>query len=161
MPWTVIDELGGLASRRQLIGARVDPDLLEVAAQSGRRILRVRKGWYAGAGEHPEVLRAWRVGGRLTCISAIAFHTAAAAPPPVLHVEVPGNTPRLRDPDLRRFRLAPDTPVVVHWARSIGPGDLRAVELDHALRIAAVCGVRAGSAGQAAAVSRSAASRIV
>ena len=142
----MIDLHGGLASRRELLESGVDPDMIDVSAWYGRRVVRVRKGWYARAGEHPDVIRAWRVGGRLTCVSALALHTDAR-PQPVLHIEVPASTARLRDPEDRRRSLPPGAPVVVHWARRPGPGDRRAVGLEHALRVATVCGTRSGSAG--------------
>jgi hypothetical protein len=165
-----IDQLGGLATRWQLRSFGISHDAIDVAAYYGRQVVRVRKGWYARADENREVIRACRVGGRLTCVSAIAFHDGSTAPP-VLHVEVPANSPRLRDPDRRRRSLGPDSPVVVHWARYPGPGDARAVTAEHAESVAARCGVHgagvprglaptAGQAAQAAASSESA-SRIV
>ena len=159
-----IEQCGGLASRWQLRSAGVSSDAIDVAAWYGRSIIRVRKGWYARADENREVIRACRVGGRLTCVSAIAFHDGSAAPP-VLHVEVPANTPRLHDPDNRRTPLGPDSAVVVHWTRHPGPGDARAVTASHAEAVAAVCGVHAagvprGPVAQAAAA-KSSASRIV
>lgn len=141
----VIDGQGGIASRRQLLAWGVDPGWIDVAAWYGRSVIRVRNGWFARPSENREVLRAWRVGGRLTCVSALAFHDGAEAGP-VLHVEVPGWSTQLRDPDDHRKRLRPDTAVVVHWARHRGPGTRRAVSPEHAEAVAAVCGVRAGAA---------------
>ncbi len=164
-----IERLGGVASRWQLRSRGVSADALDVAAWYGRSIIRVRKGWYARADENPDAIRACRVGGRLTCVSAIAFHDGSA-PPPALHVEVPANAPRLRDPDDPRKRLGPDSPVVVHWTRHPGPGDARAVTAAHAEAVAAACGVHAagvpgrtaqGRGRAQAASARSSASRIV
>ena len=158
-----IERFGGLASRWQLRSCGVSSDAIDVAAWYGRWIVRVRKGWYARADENRDAIRACRVGGRLTCVSAIAFHDGSTAPP-VLHVEVPANAPRLRDPDDARRRLGPESAVVVHWTRYPGPGDSRAVTTAHAEAVAAVCGVHAAGVprqgGQAAASSESA-SRIV
>ncbi len=137
-----IDECGGFASRWQLRSWGVSSDAIDVAAWYGRGIIRVRKGWYARADEDEEVIRAWRVGGRLTCVSAIAFHEGAPKPP-VLHVEVPANSPRLRDPDKRRRPLGPEAAVVVHWTRYPGPGNVRAVSVEHAELSASACGVHA------------------
>jgi hypothetical protein len=157
-----IERWGGAAYRWELRASGVSADLIDVAASYGRHIIRVRKGLYAAVGENPEVMRAWRCGGRLTCVSALAFHTGEIATP-ALHVEVPANAPRLRDPDDRRRRLGPDAAVVVHWARYPGPGDRRSVSVDHAEAVAAACGVRAGGVGRAgqAAAERASASRIV
>ncbi|HEY4152492.1 MAG TPA: hypothetical protein VGM38_04160 [Pseudolysinimonas sp.] len=158
-----IDRCGGLAARWQLRSCGVSSDAIDVAAYYGRWVIRVRKGWYARADENRDVIRACRVGGRLTCVSAIAFHEGSVSPP-TLHVEVPANSPRLRDPDRRRQALGPESPVVVHWTRYPGPGDARAVTAAHAEAVASRCGVHGAgvprSTPQAAASSESA-SRIV
>ncbi|MES1169244.1 MAG: hypothetical protein ABUL47_01000 [Leifsonia sp.] len=136
----VIDSHEGIASRRELMVNGLDPGWVELAAWYGRHVIRVRNGWFARAGERRDVVRAWRVGGRLTCVSAVAFHEGDE-PGPVLHVEVPANAARLRDPDDRRRRLPADAAVVVHWTRHPGPGSRRAVTADHAEAVAAHCGV--------------------
>ncbi|MEO6532253.1 MAG: hypothetical protein ABIO06_01635 [Pseudolysinimonas sp.] len=162
----VVDLQGGIVSRRQLRAWGVDHDAINVAAWYGRHLIRVRNGWFARPSENREVLRAWRVGGRLTCASALAFHDGVA-PGPVLHIEVPGWATQLRDPDNHRKRLGPEAAVVIHWARHPGPGTARAVTAEYAERVAAACGVRSGAVtrsarrpSQAAASSESA-SRIV
>ena len=158
---SVLDGLGGFASRRELEVNGVISGWVDVAVDY-RVIERVRQGWYARPGEHPEVVRAWRVGGRLTCVSAAAFHEGVAATP-VLHVEVRAGSAKLRDPDHARIRLGPDSPVLVHWTRYPGPGDRRSVTAEHAEAVAAVCGVHSAGVrplGQAA-VSSAWASRIV
>ena len=136
----VIDRYQGFASRGELVANGVDPGLIDVAVWYGRHVMRVRDGWYARPRERRDVIRAWRVGGRLTCVSAAEFH-AGIEPGPVLHVEVPRAAVRLRDPDDRRRRLSPDAAVVVHWTRHPGPGDRRAVSPAHAEAVAALCGV--------------------
>jgi hypothetical protein len=70
----IIDRSGGIASKRQLVAWGVDASWIDLAAWYGRHVIRVRHGWFARSTEHPEVIRAWRVGGRLTCVSALAFH---------------------------------------------------------------------------------------
>lgn len=144
-----IERRGGLASRRELIADGLDPELVDLCAWYGRHMVRVRAGWYARPGENREVTRAWRVGGRLTCASAIAFHEGAT-PPPALHVEVPANAARLRDPDDSHQPLGTNAAVVVHWTRYPGPGSRRAVSSEHAEAVASVCGVRAGAIGHRA-----------
>jgi hypothetical protein len=138
----VIERLGGIASKRQLVAWGVSSSWIDLAAWYGRRIIRVRHGWFAGIDEQPEVIRAWRIGGRLTCVSALAFHQGESTDPgPVLHVEVPQNACQLRDPDHAKRRLGPDAPVVIHWTRHPGPGTRRAVTREHAEQVAARCGV--------------------
>jgi hypothetical protein len=150
-----IDGLGGIVSRRQLLAWGVYPGTIDVAAWYGRSVIRVRKGWYARAGESPDVVRAWRVGGRLTCVSALAFHENADSGP-VLHIEVDAHSTQLRDPDNARKRLGPDAAVVLHWTRYPGPGDPRSVTEQHAEAVAAVCGTRGAGVAVAVAVGRSA-----
>ena len=145
----VIDRYQGLASRYELRANGVDAGLIDVAAWYGRHMIRVRDGWYARPTERRDVIRAWRVGGRLTCVSASEFH-AGIEPGPVLHVEVPRNAARLRDPDDRRRRLGPHAAVVVHWTRHPGPGDRRAVSQAHAEAVAARCGVHGAGLPRAA-----------
>jgi hypothetical protein len=151
--------LGGIARRSELEAAGVDPGEIDIAARYGRRLIRVRKGWYALWSEDAQVVRAWRVGGRLTCVSALAYHLNDP-PPPVLHVEVPATASRLRDPDRFRARLSASTAVVVHWVRPSAEGDRRAVGPKAALASAERCGVQSGPSRRQAAVTSSA-SRIV
>jgi len=67
-----LEDLGGFAKLREFESYGVDASLVALAAWYRRHLVMVRKGWYASPAEHPEVLRAWRVGGRLTCVSALA-----------------------------------------------------------------------------------------
>ena len=120
-----ITALGGLASMNELLFAGHWRELIEIGVQY-RKLIRVRKGWYCLAGEDASVVQAWRVGGRLTCLSAIAYHSGQEAPRD-LHVEVPANTARLHSPHDRRRLLHPTEHVVVHWARVRSAGNQRAV----------------------------------
>jgi very-short-patch-repair endonuclease len=112
-----IHRLGGIASAHELSLAGVTPGLLR-AAVANRSITRVRKGWYARSDADTDVLRAWRVGGRLACVSAAA-HRGLWVPGPrdVLHVSVPVTASRLRTPLSHRQRLAetPDANTHIHW----------------------------------------------
>jgi len=139
--WKALEGWGGLAARRELEAWGVDSGWITLSAGYGRKLVRVRHGWFARPDEPDAVLRAWRVGGRLTCVSALAFHDGQPALP-VLHVEVPANTARLHDPDVRGALLAPDAPVVLHWTRHPGPGSRRAVSAVHARAVAERCGSR-------------------
>ncbi|HEY4225805.1 MAG TPA: hypothetical protein VGM70_08330 [Pseudolysinimonas sp.] len=135
-----MEAFGGYASRAELVGFGVPDEWVRLTVWYGWTLVRIRRGWFARPGEREDVIRAWRVGGRLTCISAAAFHDGCE-PTPVLHVEVPANAGRLRDPDDPRRRLGPDAAVVVHWTRHPGPGDRHAVTAAHAEAVAAACGV--------------------
>jgi hypothetical protein len=140
-----IEALGGVASMAELLRRDHWREWIEIALRY-RSIQRVRKGWYASAGEPRQMVRAWRVGGRLACHSAIAYHLDEPEPR-MLHVEVLGNTARLRSPDNMRAPLTEGDEVIVHWARNPSPGGRRAVSLAAAQRQAAACADRSCSGG--------------
>ncbi|CAN5393364.1 type IV toxin-antitoxin system AbiEi family antitoxin domain-containing protein [soil metagenome] len=86
--------LGGFAHKRQLVarGAR-DIDLTR-AVRTGE-VVRVRRGWYTTERGSPSV-RAVRIGGRLTGISAIIAWGGWVLDRHPLHVSVADNAARLR-----------------------------------------------------------------
>ena len=61
------------------------------------------------------MLAAARVGGRLTCSSALALDGFWVKNGPHLHVAVDRNDCQLRSPSDSRRRLSRNDPVVVHW----------------------------------------------
>jgi very-short-patch-repair endonuclease len=116
-----IDELirqaGGLAPTWMLLRGRGTGYHLTRAIAAGR-IVRVRQGWYALPGTPDAHLRAWRVGGRLSCSIGAREHgiwTRSAQPP--LHVSVRPTQSRLRRADDHRAarRSDHDDDVTVHW----------------------------------------------
>jgi hypothetical protein len=130
-----IAALGGIAARRELLQRGNWRELITIALMY-RKIFRVRKGWYAAPGEHPDIVRAWRVGGRLACVSALAVYGVDEGDG-LLHVEVPPNAARPRHPDDANRRLGPDDDVVLHWESS--PGSRRLVSLHAAEAQARSC----------------------
>jgi very-short-patch-repair endonuclease len=144
----VVHELGGVAQKQQLVarGAR-DCDLTRAVRRG--EIIRVRKGWYTTlSADGPEV-RAVRVGGRLTGLSAIVSAGGWVLDSHTLHVSVPGNASRLRSPRNRFASFVAGTrrAVRVHWDRlavgqsgnatSVGLLDaLERVVLDEPLEVA-------------------------
>jgi predicted transcriptional regulator of viral defense system len=121
-----IENLGGVASLRELVRAGVPRDWVLMFAEYGL-IERVREGWYALHGNPPDLVEAWRIGGRLGCVSALAFYGFAAAPRQV-HVAVPANASRLRHGD-----------AIIHWSRTNLGGDRQAVGIGAAVRQASRC----------------------
>ena len=69
-------------------------------------IFRVRHGWYSIPGVDGRAVRAVRVGGRLTALSALETH-GIRVPRGALSIAVPPNANRLRSPTDRRSRLRP------------------------------------------------------
>ena len=111
-----VESLGGFAQKQQLVrlGAR-DRELTR-AVKSGL-VVRVRNGWYSTLPESDQRLRALRVGGRLTGLSAIVAMGGWVMSSQVLHVAVNENAGRLRTPHNRRRRLDSRVPgsVRVPW----------------------------------------------
>ncbi|HMH58079.1 MAG TPA: type IV toxin-antitoxin system AbiEi family antitoxin domain-containing protein, partial [Galbitalea sp.] len=130
-----IRRLGGIASARELASAGFTPGILR-SAVSSHLITRIRKGWYAEPSMDANVLRAWRVGGRLACVSA-ASHYGLWMPAEVenLHVSVPVSASRLRVPTSHTLRLAqtPDSQTRIHWDGPSRYGDRVAVPVDVAV----------------------------
>ena len=106
-----LESLGGFAHRHELVGEGCWPAMIDLSLYY-RKILRVRQGQYASVGTPPAVLRALRVGGRLACVSALAYYQlgrqpGAGAEGDPLHVLVRHGA----------SRLGIHEPVVVHWTR--------------------------------------------
>lgn len=130
----VLDELGGVASRRELEGHGLHPELITMALAMGR-IWRARRGVYVTAGMPEPLIRAVRIGGRLACVSALQFWGEPTAPDDRLHVEVRANASRLR---LEERTL-------LHWTRRPDGTSRTIVDRETARRQAAVCAVARGA----------------
>lgn len=94
-------------------------------------MLAVRRGHYALPGTDAALVRAVRIGGVATGTTASRVRglwtppdarltappdaSALTPPDPRLHVAVPRNAPRLRDPDDAERPLSPSDSVVLHW----------------------------------------------
>lgn len=114
---SLVHSLGGMAQKQQLVklGAR-DLDLTR-AVKSGE-VTRARQGWYTTLPGRDAGVRAVRVGGRLTGISAIiaAGGWVLRSDHP-LHVSLPDNAARLRS-QWNRFAhkgAAYQGGVALHW----------------------------------------------
>jgi len=125
-----IHRRGGLVRASDLEAAGYPRSFVQIFV-NGRRVIRVCKGWYALPDVDERVLRARRVGGRLACVSALAFHGVLEPSEPALHLAVPSNASRLR------LKFA--GPVVVHWSRRRLAGDLHAVSVEEAAKQAKSC----------------------
>jgi len=117
-----------MATTAELTSQGIDRFQLDIAVMYDR-VLRVRKGLWSLPETPSEIVAARRVGGRLACVSALAFHgMVEARETDGLHVEVPHNAPRLRHIEAERRR------VVVHWTRHPVGGDRFVVPVAEALR---------------------------
>jgi hypothetical protein len=112
----VIRRLGGMVQKRQLVRLGAHDRQLTAVVRSGD-VVRVRNGWYSTLSEDAEQLRAVRVGGRLTGISALIASGAWVLGTHPLHVSVPVNSSRLRAQWNRhqRINVGATRGVVLHW----------------------------------------------
>ena len=111
---------GGIAATHELLADGHTPSGIFAAVRSGD-IIRVRKGWYANSHLDDDVLRAWRVGGQLACVSAARHHRLwVPETSDQLHISVSPVATQLRRPTDAKKRLseiAADD-VHIHWNRS-------------------------------------------
>lgn len=124
---------GGLVRTGELLAAGDDPEWIRMARNYGT-LVQVRKGWWALPGTPAEVMAAWRAGGRLACVSALAFHGATIDLRDNLHIEVAARSKGARRPG-----------VVVHWSSDQTSGDRGAVSIEVAARQAKQCRAAAGT----------------
>ncbi|HEY4152004.1 MAG TPA: DUF559 domain-containing protein [Pseudolysinimonas sp.] len=136
-PLSVIAERGGLAATHELTADGFSRAALTRDLQGGR-IVRVRQGWYAAATTPAVLLHAARVGGRLSCVSALDATGIWAATDGKLHVAADPNSCRLRSPHDSRRRRSPRDALVVHWRAHPGRSRL-IVDPFRALEDACLC----------------------
>ena len=133
----MVEGLGGLAQKQQLVALGAHDRMLTAAIRSGS-VLRARQGWYSMFAEHDLALRAARVGGRLTGISALVAQGAWSWNECPLHVSVPRQAGRLREQWDRFRRLNPSSSkdVVLHWDDDVAfaGGNATTVSVAEALR---------------------------
>jgi very-short-patch-repair endonuclease len=81
-------------------------------------LVRLRNGWFARANADTQRLRAVRVGGRITCVTALRQKGLWVMPDSRLHVAVAPNASRLRCPDDRHRSWDADAhpDIRLHWA---------------------------------------------
>lgn len=117
----------GLARTRELVAIGIDGEWIRIARNYGA-LIHVRQGWWALPGTPEVLLRAWRTGGRLACVSALAFHEVVLDVGDQLHIEVAAASKGARQPG-----------TCVHWSTSQSNGDRRAVSVEVAWRQATRC----------------------
>jgi hypothetical protein len=128
-----LEQFGGIATRRELIAAGWAKEYIDMAVYY-RTMIIPRRGWYALPGTPEVVIRAIRVGGRLACVSALAYHRGEEVESP-LHLVVPKSASRLR--------TGGEPGLVLHWSRRHLEGDRVAVSESVADRQARNCAQRA------------------
>ena len=112
-----IQRSGSFLRRRDLLARGYDDRGIR-RALGARQIFRVRHGWYSVPSAPEHAVRAVRVGGRLTGVSALETYGLRVPRREYLHIAVPDNACRLRRPGDRRQILGPDDGIRVHWIDS-------------------------------------------
>lgn len=123
----------GLVRTRELLAIGEDTEMIRWM-RNYRTIVSVRQGWWALPGTPAVLLRAWGAGGRLACVSALAFHGEILDVSAALHIEIAG-----------AGHAVHANGAVVHWSRDQGNGDRRAVSVEVAWMQANRCAVANGS----------------
>lgn len=133
----LVERLGGLAQKQQLVALGAHDRMLTEAVRNSS-VIRARQGWYSTFAEHDLALRAARVGGRLTGMSALIVRGAWAWTDHPLHVSVMRRSSRLckQWDRFRRLDPAAARDVIIHWDEDavVTAGDLTSVSLSEALR---------------------------
>lgn len=89
-------------------------------ALARKRIFRVRQGWYSVPDAPEAGIRAVRVGGRLTALSALESYGVRVPQPSMLQVAVRPTASRLRSPADRRMPLTRLSGVTIFWTDAGG-----------------------------------------
>lgn len=111
----LVRRAGGAIATHELHAAGITRTGIVRLLDAGR-MHRVRQGWYAMPDLAPVVRRAVRVGGVLTCATALSAHGVWSVADRGIHVRVPRNACRLRSAEDSRRRLSGQaTKVTVHW----------------------------------------------
>ncbi len=117
----------GLVRTRELLAIGYEDETIRISRNYGA-LISVRQGWWALPGTPEVLMQAWRAGGRLACVSALAYHGVALELGDQLHVEVAAAS-----------KGALRSGVHVHWSSSQCNGDRRAVSVEVALKQARRC----------------------
>lgn len=114
-------------------GYSVERIRAEIAAGVLERVIR---GWYCRPGADRGAVRAMRLGGRVSCVSALALHGGWLPPDPGLHVGFPSHASGRR----MARRTAPEG-TVAHWhPKAASTGSSFAVTpVEHAIADLLVC----------------------
>lgn len=109
-----VRQAGWFLRRRDLLARGFSDGSLRVAL-AAHQIFRVRQGWYSVPDAPDAAVRAVRVGGRLTSISALESYGIPVPRRPTVHIAVRPTASRLRRMDDRHRRLASQRGVRIHW----------------------------------------------
>lgn len=106
-------------------------------AVDGGDLVHIRRGWYASPTAAVDAVRAVRVGGIATALSATRLWGIWTPPDETLHVAVPSNAGRLRHPAHSTTRSG-EPALCLHWRRQ-GEGNAGVASVMDALMDAVQC----------------------
>lgn len=137
---TVFEALGVvIASRAELLAAGATSKMLTAAVRFGH-LVRLRRDHYALPGTEGAIQRAVRVGGAVTCVTALELYGVFTFDTSKTHVALTRDMSRIRGP-LRResFRHTDRQHAVLHWWNHECRGDGKEIAslvdaLAHAIR---------------------------
>ena len=113
------------------------------AAVAAGALIRTRRGFYVAAATPDVIVRAARVGGRLTCLSLLALMNVFVLHHDKIHIHMVRNASRMRSPHSRRVRLESrrERGVRLHWLRLVDgvPADSTCVSIIDALVDSVLC----------------------
>ena len=132
---------GGIARTGAILAGGQDWEWLRIAAAYGKRIIHVRKGWWATCDTPLPVIEARMAGGRLACISALDLFDGRPASG-ALHIEVERNSSR------RTSLLPPERRIIVHRPARRSDGGDASVTREAAVAQAAKCRGLSGEHGE-------------
>jgi very-short-patch-repair endonuclease len=113
----ILSGTGGAVATRELHAAGLTRSRIAAGVRSGR-LIRARQGWYMAPGIHPQLVQAVRVGGRLSCRTALDLLGIWVIGDSRIHVVVDGNACQLRSPRDAQRRIADRDAAVIHWRDS-------------------------------------------
>ena len=108
------------STRADLLARGLTVRQIAAAVHAGT-LIRARRGRYLPPAAAPELVSAVRVGGRLACVDELRARGIWTLGDGRLHVHVPGNAARLRDPVDRAARLGEAARVRCHWEQLADP----------------------------------------
>ncbi|MFG6476951.1 endonuclease domain-containing protein [Microbacterium sp. P06] len=127
--------------RSDLFQLGMDRAMIDAAVASGE-LIRARRDHYLCGDTADAIVRAVRVGGRLTCLSLLSLLTVFVLHNRHLHVHLPRTASRMRSPHSRRRPLEPARRrgVRLHWLPlNTPPGKFACVAITDALAHAVLC----------------------
>lgn len=137
--YSILRAHDGVAPRSAFLSQGITSYALGRAVHAGQ-VQRVRRAWYAMPDADEHVVRAVRVGGALSCITALERAGIWVRSEPTVHVAIPANGGRLRSAaDTQVVFLDDPSGVSLHWTTAPGVTVRSVATIVDSLAHAALC----------------------